>query len=77
MTGPKLTDEEKAIITMYRALNLNQREIMERTGRSQGAITDHLTTLESRVEDGEEPFEVFAEQVEALLEVRAVPRVRE
>lgn len=70
----KLSDRQVARIHMLRALGFNQEEIAERERVCTQSVKRYLYKSKHRVEAGENPMGVFGEQVENLLEVRALPK---
>jgi len=53
------TPREAAVIHIYRALNLKQKEIAEKTGISIGRVQTVLQQSADRVRDGEDPIDVY------------------
>jgi hypothetical protein len=65
----KVTPQITAKIMAYRAMNYNQKEIVENVPVSYSTVSKALTEIEIEAKYSDEPLEVFGEHMENLLDV--------
>lgn len=58
-----VTPPERALIHVYRGVGMRHDDIATELDRSERTVQDVLATTRERVEDGDDPLEVYAEVV--------------